>query len=110
MQEQELVSSFTDSTGRDKPPARATTELRSTQQLRATIQQQRADKLVRTALQESTTESGPLNAQKLVLSSLAIMQELSPAYLRRFVSYVDTLFWLEKAGPGSTGNSQPKPR
>jgi len=26
------------------------------------------------------------------------MRELSPRYLARFVAYIDTLFWLERAG------------
>lgn len=51
-------------------------------------------------------ESGPLNPQMLALRSLESMRELSPAYLARFVSYLDTLFWLEKA---AAGYSPPKP-
>jgi hypothetical protein len=29
------------------------------------------------------------------------MRELSPHYLSRFVSYIDTLFWLEQAERGN---------
>jgi len=32
-----------------------------------------------------------------VLRSLSLMQEVSPDYLRRFLSHVDTLLWLEQA-------------
>lgn len=43
--------------------------------------------------------AGPLNSHRLVLHSLGLMQTLSPAYLRRFLSHVDTLLWLEQASP-----------
>jgi hypothetical protein len=33
----------------------------------------------------------------LAIRSLSTMQDISPAYLNRFISYVDTLFWLEQA-------------
>ena len=33
----------------------------------------------------------------LVLRSLALMRELSPDYLNRFISYADTLVCLEQA-------------
>ena len=40
---------------------------------------------------------GPLNPQMLAIKSLSTMRELSPDYLNRFVSYVDTLLWLERS-------------
>ena len=33
----------------------------------------------------------------LAIKSLSTMRELSPDYLNRFVSYVDTLLWLERS-------------
>ncbi|MFZ2387771.1 MAG: DUF2894 domain-containing protein, partial [Polaromonas sp.] len=33
----------------------------------------------------------------LVLRSLALMRKLSPDYLQRFLSHVDTLLWLDQA-------------
>ena len=56
-----------------------------------------ADKVVTQALEEVPAEAGPLNPQRLATRSLATMRDLSPHYLSRFVSYVDTLFWLEQA-------------
>lgn len=65
--------------------------------------------------------AGPLNSHMLVLRSLALMRELSPDYLRRFMSHVDTLLWLDappvtagpatngKAGKGSKGAKSVKP-
>jgi len=41
--------------------------------------------------------AGPLNSHRLVLQSLTLLRELSPDYLRRFLSHVQTLQWLEQA-------------
>lgn len=48
------------------------------------------------ALSRKPVQSGPLNSHALVLQSLAMMRELSPDYLRRFVVYVESLQWLEQ--------------
>ena len=40
--------------------------------------------------------AGPLNSQRLVLRALQLMREVSPAYLNRFMSYVDALLWLDQ--------------
>ncbi|WP_140631705.1 DUF2894 domain-containing protein [Methylibium rhizosphaerae] len=44
--------------------------------------------------------AGPLNSQRLVHRALSLMQDVSPEYLHRFVSYVDTLLWLDQATDG----------
>ncbi|AMO22468.1 DUF2894 domain-containing protein [Ramlibacter solisilvae] len=49
------------------------------------------------ALARRPAQSGPLNSHALVLQSLAMMRELSPDYLRRFVVYAESLQWLEQA-------------
>ena len=41
--------------------------------------------------------AGPLNSHVLVLRSLALMRELSPDYLRRFLVRIEALQWLERA-------------
>ena len=56
-----------------------------------------ADKVVNQALAEVPESAGPLNPQRLATRSLETMRDLSPHYLSRFVSYIDTLFWLEQA-------------
>ena len=43
-------------------------------------------------------QAGPLHSQRLVLRSLQLMRHVSPAYVDRFMSYVDALMWLEQAG------------
>jgi hypothetical protein len=40
-----------------------------------------------------------MNSQHLVLRALQAMRDLSPDYLQGFMSYVDTLIWLEQANP-----------
>lgn len=42
--------------------------------------------------------AGPLNSQRLVLRALQSMQQLSPAYLNRYMAYAETLLWLDEAG------------
>jgi hypothetical protein len=79
------------------PPATAS-ELKAARYFREALQLQRADTLVSRITAEAPADSGPLNSQKLAIRSLAAMRDLSPAYLGRFVSYVDTLFWLESVG------------
>lgn len=41
--------------------------------------------------------AGPLNAHKLALRTLALMRELSPDYLRRFMDHTESLLWLDRA-------------
>jgi hypothetical protein len=49
------------------------------------------------AIEQAPDHAGPLNSHMLVLRSLALMRDISPDYLNRFVSYVDTLLWLDQA-------------
>ncbi|MCR8921624.1 DUF2894 domain-containing protein [Dasania sp. GY-MA-18] len=43
-------------------------------------------------------EPGPLNAHMLVIKTLSAMQQISPSYLRRIVTQIDTMFYLSEAG------------
>ena len=81
-----------------EPAALPVGELKSARYFRALRQQRAAQDRVARALEEAPEESGPLNPQKLVIRSMLTMRELSPGYLARFVSCVDTLFWLENTG------------
>jgi Protein of unknown function (DUF2894) len=56
-----------------------------------------SDRLVASAIRDCPENAGPLNSQMLVTRSLSIMRKLSPGYLSRFISYIDTLLWLERA-------------
>lgn len=59
------------------------------------------EKQLRQSLEQVPTNAGPLNSSSLVHRSLSLMRELSPEYLRQFLSYVDSLSWLEQMAAGS---------
>jgi hypothetical protein len=56
-----------------------------------------ADRHVQQAIEQAPDNAGPLNSHLLMLRSLALMRDISPDYLNRFVSYIDTLLWLDQA-------------
>ena len=56
-----------------------------------------AEVQVQQARDRAPQNAGPLNPQRLVLETLARMGELSPHYLRRFLTHTETLLWLEQA-------------
>jgi len=76
------------------PPGR---ELRSAQSFRDTWSRICAEDEVAQAVEQGPENAGPLNSHRLVLHTLALMRDLSPDYLRRFLSHADTLLWLEQA-------------
>lgn len=47
------------------------------------------------ALTRGPEHAGPLNSHNLMLRAMSLMHELSPDYLRRFLSQADTVLWLE---------------
>lgn len=53
------------------------------------------------ALAQAPENAGPLNSHLLALQSLKLMRDVSPGYLKRFVSYVDALLWLDQADNAS---------
>lgn len=46
-------------------------------------------------LAQAPENAGPMNSQHLVLRSLQVMRDIAPDYLQGFMSYIDTLIWLE---------------
>jgi len=52
------------------------------------------------ALAQAPENAGPLNSHFLVLQAVKQMRAISPGYLEHFLSWVDTLLWLEQADPG----------
>lgn len=48
-------------------------------------------------LAQAPENAGPMNSQHLVLRSLERMRDIAPDYLQGFMSYIDTLIWLEQA-------------
>jgi hypothetical protein len=95
------------------------TELKSVRQFRNTWSKLSADKQVAKALVQAPKNAGPINSHMLVLRSLALMREISPDYLNRFMTYADSLLCLEQheqtkyALPAKATNSEaskkPKP-
>lgn len=96
-QELELTrSAAASASAADLPWAHQQTQLRSAQQCREALAQLEAEHLVLQASRAAPEDSGPLNPQKLAIRSLLTLRDLSPGYLGRFVSYLDTLAWLEQ--------------
>jgi len=56
------------------------------------------DKLVDQIINERPINMGPLNPHMLLVRSIESMRNLSPHYLSRFTTYIDTLLRLEDAG------------
>lgn len=71
-------------------------ELRSVRHFRKTWSRLSADRQLNQALHQAPQNAGPINSHLLVLRSLALMRDISPDYLDRFMSYADTLLGLEQ--------------
>ncbi len=83
-------------------------ELASVRRFRQTWQRIAAEDRVSQAVGRAPANAGPLNSHRLVLHSLELLRSLSPHYLNRFVSQVETLQWLEQTSRQLTP-VKPKP-
>ncbi|HCY64167.1 MAG TPA: DUF2894 domain-containing protein [Oxalobacteraceae bacterium] len=84
-------------------------ELRTIRNFRNTWSKLSVDKQVAKALEQAPKNAGPINSHMLVLRSLALMRDISPDYLNRFISYADALLCLdqgEKEKPGAPKKPQ----
>lgn len=72
-------------------------ELKTIRNFRNAWSKLSVDKQVAQAIEQAPENAGPLNSHRLVLRSLELMRDIAPDYLTRFVSYVDTLLWLDQA-------------
>lgn len=72
-------------------------ELKSIRYFRDTWSKLSVDKQLAQAIAQGPENAGPLNSHQLVLRSLAVMRDIAPDYLNRFMSYADTLLWLDQA-------------
>ena len=70
-------------------------ELKAVRQFRSTWSKLSADKQLNHELDQAPKNAGPINSHMLVLRSLALMRDISPDYLNRFISYADTLVYLD---------------
>lgn len=74
----------------------AYSEMASVRRFREAWSKIAAEDQVAQSVGRGPVNAGPLNSHMLVLRSLALMRKLSPDYLRRFLSHVDTLLWLDQ--------------
>lgn len=65
----------------------------------------RADSQLRQTVAHTPADAGPLNSTALASRAIALMRDLSPAYLRSFLAYVDDLAWLEQIGSESPASA-----
>ena len=72
-------------------------ELASVRRFREAWSRIAAEDQVMEAVERGPANAGPLNSHRLVLRTLSVLHGLSPDYLRRFLSHVETLQWLEQA-------------
>ncbi|MDT7838019.1 DUF2894 domain-containing protein [Aquabacterium sp. OR-4] len=93
--------------------ARAAAGLPGTQQTLAQFRQLwgqlSTERQVRQSAASVPEGAGPLNSQRLVLRALQSMQQLSPAYLNRYMAYAETLLWLDEAGSALMPPPPPRP-
>lgn len=82
--------------GASRSAAGSRPELKSVRQFRNTWSKLSVDKQVAKALGQAPKNAGPINSHMLVLRSLALMREISPDYLNRFMSYADALLCLDQ--------------
>jgi hypothetical protein len=73
-------------------------ELKTVRESRATWAKLSVDRQLALAMKQAPVNAGPINSHMLVLRSLAMMQDISPDYLSRLVSYFDTLLSLDPGG------------
>jgi hypothetical protein len=70
----------------------------------------RTQKQLRQSFDQVPDNAGPLNSSSLVHRSLSLMRELSPGYLQQFLSYVETLSWMEQLNIGAAPAEKEAPR
>jgi hypothetical protein len=82
----------------EEKPAESAGELKSVRLFRESAQKQSMHNRVTQLISEGPENAGPLNPHRLMIRSLCALRDLSPDYLNRVISHIDTLLWLEQAG------------
>jgi hypothetical protein len=67
---------------------------------RSTWSRLRVERQLTQSQSQVPENAGPLNSDRLVLRVLQTLREVSPAYLNRYVAYLDALMWLDQARAG----------
>jgi hypothetical protein len=92
------------------PGPRSYPELEALDYFREVWSRVRTERQLRRSLEQVPGNAGPLNSSSLVHRSLSLMRELSPGYLQQFLSYVDTLSWMEQMNGGGPSENKDAPR
>lgn len=71
-------------------------ELKAVRRFRNTWSKLSVEQQLAQAQAQVPENAGPLNSHLLMLRSFQLMRDISPDYLNHFMSYVDTLLWLEQ--------------
>lgn len=71
-------------------------DMKSLRQFKDTWARMSAEDDVKQAIERGPRNAGPLNSHQLVLRSLSVMRDVSPDYLRRFMTHLDALLWLDQ--------------
>lgn len=71
-------------------------DMKSLRQFKDTWARMAAEDDVKQAIERGPRNAGPLNSHQLVLRSLGVMRAVSPDYLRRFMTHLDALLWLDQ--------------
>lgn len=58
------------------------------------------DRQLSRSFAQAPPNAGPLNSEFLLLQALKTMRDISPEYLRQFMTYADTLLWLDQIESG----------
>lgn len=82
------------------PGSHAFPELPALEAFRKTWSGLRTESQLRQTLDYVPENAGPLNSSALVYRSIELMRDLSPGYLRQFLSYLDDLSWIERMTAG----------
>jgi hypothetical protein len=90
------VTADQENVGSDNPYPSSSEELPALLEFRKIWSKVRTDGQLRQSLEQAPADAGPLNSGVLVHRSITLMRELSPEYLRHFLSYLDTLSWMEQ--------------
>jgi hypothetical protein len=94
-------------TGSQGASAGLRTELKTVRTARNIWSKLSSIRQVTRALEQAPKNAGPINSHMLVLRSLALMRDVSPDYLNRFMSYADTLLCLDhQAEKDKSANSK----
>lgn len=72
-------------------------ELKTVRNFRNTWSKLSVEKRVAQEMDQAPKNAGPINSHMLVLRSLVMMRDISPDYLNRFTSYMDTLLCLDQS-------------